>query len=859
MRLFAGTVPNAQYFWYDGDPFDPAASPPAALISTDQNPEVYNLSAGTHDFFLKVNVGGCESPVATATSVLVSPKPSLGPVFNTGPYCEGDTIRLDGPTIPGANYFWTGPSGFVAFEEDPIVDDATVINAGVYSLQIDLQGCLSDEAATQVVITPQPATPVVSNDSPVCSGENVQLFGPTISNVGTVVYEWTGPNGFSSSAQNPIIELASTINAGDYYLQVYVNGCSSLISAPTTVNINAAAAAPLAENNSSITAPICEGDAILLNTPTVAGAAYQWTGPNGYTSDVQNPIIPQAELLDSGYYTVTLIIDGCFSEVSAPTQVFVAPLPEAPIAINNGPSCEGSSLSLMIATPIAGINYTWYYAPTGQVVGTGDTLLLQNLEMGQAGAYFAVAEQYGCLSAEENYTEIVINASPNENAFAGEDLALCGNTTINLEAFNPSIGSGEWLSLNGATVISPNLANSLVTNLNPGDNIFVWSLSNGDCENYSSDTLVIHLTEEVNEVAFAGLDEQHCGLTEIALSATATNAAQGRWEQSAAQASLGVSILDSSDPNTQIVGLIPGQTYEFNWVLYNGACGAYDQDAVSIRIDELPIDVAYAGENDWHCGETPFLVSATSPLQATGEWTSPSGLTIVSPNAASTQILDLQEGENLLVWTLSNESCGAYSADTLLINSELNPFVADDRDTVVFNGLLSALDILANDDVFGMEYEVVITRRPEFGTLRRNTDGTYNYEPDANYHGEDSFEYEVCNINCPDYCMRATVDLVILVDLGEETGTDCFVPSVITPNNDGLNDEFYIPCATAYPDNRLLIFNRWGDKVYESEHYQNDWRGTYKDQPLPKGSYYYMMYLNDEENTILSGYLVVRR
>ena len=66
-------------------------------------------------------------------------------------------------------------------------------------------------------------------------------------------------------------------------------------------------------------------------------------------------------------------------------------------------------------------------------------------------------------------------------------------------------------------------------------------------------------------------------------------------------------------------------------------------------------------------------------------------------------------------------------------------------------------------------------------------------------------------------------------------------------------------CAERFPESRLLIFNRWGDKVYENENYQNDWRGTYKDQPLPKGSYYYMMYLNDDANTILSGYLVIRR
>ncbi|MEO1412291.1 MAG: gliding motility-associated C-terminal domain-containing protein, partial [Bacteroidota bacterium] len=859
VQLFAGSVPNAQYFWYDGDPYDPAAAPPASLISTDQNPEVFNLPQGTHDFYLRVVVGGCESPVATRTSAVVSPKPVLGPVFNDGPYCEGDTVFLDGPSIAGASYFWSGPAGFVAFEEDPIVDDATVLNAGVYTLRIREQGCFSDEAATQVVITPQPATPVVTNDGPACSGEDIQLFGPTISNVGTVVYEWTGPNGYSASAQNPILESATTADGGDYFLQVYVNGCPSLVSAPTTVEINAAAPAPLAANNSSLAQPICEGEAILLSTPTVPNAGYQWSGPNGYSSDVQNPIIPEAELLDSGLYTVTLLIDGCLSEVSAPTEVFVAPLPEAPIVINDGPSCEGSSLNLMIASPLAGVTYTWYYAATGQQVGTGDTLLLQNLSSDQAGAYFAVAEQNGCFSEEEITTEVIVNASPNESAFAGPDMDLCGETTINLEAFNPSIGNGEWRALNGATVISPNLPNSLVTNLQAGANRFVWTLSNGDCLNYSSDTLVINLTEVSSDVAFAGLDVQYCGVNTIELEAAVTTTAVGTWEQSSTQASQGVVIVDPNDPSTAVQGLVPGVTYSFNWVLYNGACGAYDQDAVVVEINELPIDVAYAGEDNWHCGETPFAISATVPLQSTGQWTSPSGATIVSPNAAQTQVLNLQEGLNTLVWSLSNEACGTYSADTLFISSELRPFAADDRDTVEFNGLLSALDVLANDDVMDIDYEVRIIRQPEFGTLRRNADGTYRYEPEANYQGEDSFEYEICNVNCPDYCTRAVVDLVVFLRLADQTGPDCFVPSVITPNQDGFNDEFYIPCAERFPESHLLVFNRWGDKVYENENYQNDWRGTYKDQPLPKGSYYYMMYLNDDANTILSGYLVIRR
>ena len=69
----------------------------------------------------------------------------------------------------------------------------------------------------------------------------------------------------------------------------------------------------------------------------------------------------------------------------------------------------------------------------------------------------------------------------------------------------------------------------------------------------------------------------------------------------------------------------------------------------------------------------------------------------------------------------------------------------------------------------------------------------------------------------------------------------CRVPSVITPNDDGLNDEFRIPClADDNPDSEMMIFNEWGDRVFFSKPYQNNWRGTYKNLPLPDGTYFYI-------------------
>jgi gliding motility-associated-like protein len=77
------------------------------------------------------------------------------------------------------------------------------------------------------------------------------------------------------------------------------------------------------------------------------------------------------------------------------------------------------------------------------------------------------------------------------------------------------------------------------------------------------------------------------------------------------------------------------------------------------------------------------------------------------------------------------------------------------------------------------------------------------------------------------------------------TKDSCNVPNIITPNDDGLNDEFKIPCLTEdNVESELLVFNEWGDRVYYAKPYRNNWKGTYKDHNLPDGTYYYLFRRN---------------
>lgn len=71
---------------------------------------------------------------------------------------------------------------------------------------------------------------------------------------------------------------------------------------------------------------------------------------------------------------------------------------------------------------------------------------------------------------------------------------------------------------------------------------------------------------------------------------------------------------------------------------------------------------------------------------------------------------------------------------------------------------------------------------------------------------------------------------------------DCeiHVPNVFTPNGDGKNDFFTIVNMSEFPDSHLIVYDRWGLKVYENSNYQNEWNGS----NVVDGTYYYILSLN---------------
>ncbi|WP_157741027.1 gliding motility-associated C-terminal domain-containing protein [Mucilaginibacter xinganensis] len=71
------------------------------------------------------------------------------------------------------------------------------------------------------------------------------------------------------------------------------------------------------------------------------------------------------------------------------------------------------------------------------------------------------------------------------------------------------------------------------------------------------------------------------------------------------------------------------------------------------------------------------------------------------------------------------------------------------------------------------------------------------------------------------------------------------VPNAFSPNNDGVNDTWNIEALITYPESSIMVFNRYGQKVYQSTGYAKAWDGKYNGAVLPGGTYYYIIDLKN--------------
>ncbi len=192
-----------------------------------------------------------------------------------------------------------------------------------------------------------------------------------------------------------------------------------------------------------------------------------------------------------------------------------------------------------------------------------------------------------------------------------------------------------------------------------------------------------------------------------------------------------------------------------------------------------------------------------------------------------------------------------YYCITVIENFDL-PIAIDDYDST-FIDVPVVVNVKANDTIFGVIDTLYVLTDPIYGTTNTNLDCTITYSPDPGVCSvTDEFQYVVCN---PNGCDTATVYVYIACE-------ELTIFNALSPNGDDLNEVFYIDGIEDYPNNYLCVFNRWGNRVYEKEGYNNEWHGDWEGNFLPDGTYFYILKLDkdsDDKNGIYQGYLQINR
>jgi gliding motility-associated-like protein len=334
---------------------------------------------------------------------------------------------------------------------------------------------------------------------------------------------------------------------------------------------------------------------------------------------------------------------------------------------NAGPDqsvCTPGSVTLIGSTPTFPATGTWTL-----VSGTG-TLATPNVPttvvtgLGIGANVFQWTVNNGPCTNGVTSDQVTVTAYDQtvSGTNAGPDQFLCTPTaTATMAANAPSApAQGTWTLVSGTGAITNiHAANTVITGLSVGENVFRWDVSNGPCPVNPPNDLVSIFIYDVNApAASAGPDQQLCtpALSTMLAGNSATFPGFGTWSVVSGTGTFA----NANDPTTQVNGLSVGSN-TFRWTLNNGPCAnPLTQDDVTIVVFNAANPVANAGADQDLCrpATSTSLVGSALSGPATGQWSVVSGAgTIVSPSTPSTQVTGLAVGDNIFRWTVSNGPC----------------------------------------------------------------------------------------------------------------------------------------------------------------------------------------------------------
>jgi gliding motility-associated-like protein len=375
------------------------------------------------------------------------------------------SLGFSNPTTVTCTYNWTTINNSTSLS--PVVNPTATTT---YTLTgTDMNGC-SSSASVTVAVNPL-NTPTPSSNSPVCAGAALNL---SVNSYTAATYTWAGPNGFSSTQQNPVINPVSIAATGDYTVTVSLGGsCSS--SAIVSASVYSAAVPSVTSNS-----PICEGSDLTLNAQSPTALSYSWSGPGNFSSTQQNPVITAIPATGSGTYTVTVTeAGGCTASSATLVSINAAPALSFPAPAS---LCGDSpAVTLNMATPAGGtysgtgVSNNWF---DPAVSGTGTFTIL-----------YQYTDNSGCSNSAS--ASMVVYPVP-QVSISPQGISVCAGNPVQLAATGAQ--SYTW----AASPYLNQLTGSIVTAFPQTTSTYGVTGSNYGCTASAMTTIMVNSLPTLN-------------------------------------------------------------------------------------------------------------------------------------------------------------------------------------------------------------------------------------------------------------------------------------------------------------------------------------------------------------------------
>ncbi len=369
------------YFWSNGT---------SVLNSTLTTSSINNLCPGVYN----VTVTACtQTAVQSYTINSVVGGGGLTPIATILPsnsLCAGQNLTLT--TGAATSYTWVGPNNFASNLQSPTLTNAQLTNGGVYTLNLtSLGGCVGSTTVNVSINSLPIVSASVSNNA--CQGQSLSLVGTS----NAAIFQWTGPNNFSSALQSPTLTNLQLNNGGVYTLNVTSpNSCVNSTTVSFTVHPNPQAV--ILSNAVSACPPLCASYSFV---PTADVASYTWLLPSSNT--IANTPTVQTCYSNPGTYTMQLEVkgtNGCVSKGSYSLQVYPKPIADFVFNPTNPTLNDDDVITFKDATSYGSpTQWAWHFLTETKntITKFGNEVTYKYNEAGTYPISLVVTNNYGCI------------------------------------------------------------------------------------------------------------------------------------------------------------------------------------------------------------------------------------------------------------------------------------------------------------------------------------------------------------------------------------------------------------------------------------------------------------------------------